>query len=356
MSLIAGHIILYFHRRSLVDIKPLDAAKESLSQHEFQDMEGGSQRQMTWLFSGLIVAVMTLAVVFLSIGMLTKSFIFEVGGLAGKLLGDDRRKAYSLLSLGSSLPKSVQDPASLGMTCLQTAYYFYSVIMPFTCLAALGLLFLVPLTLPSQQRMMAVAEIANAWSAVEVFALSIIASLFEISTFASFLVGHKCDLINEFLANHFDNNTCYTVKSSVESNVWYLICGAHLNSLIVSFLRKVAHRAVNERLEQQGNLNKDVLAHDDVASHDLVVILLYSRFHGLFFDKSSAGSTNIEQSEENARRNLEILERMERNLLPRDLGLCHQSVHDKVASHDLDVMLLHSRLGGLLFEKVVSCY
>jgi hypothetical protein len=319
-----------------------------LSQHKFPDKQGDSQREMTWLFSGLIVAVMTLALVFLSIGMVTKSFIFEVGGLARMLLGDNKRKAYSLLTLGSSLPQSVQDPwSSLGITCLQTAYYFYLVIMPFTCLAALRLLFLMPLTLPCQKRMQCMERL---------FALSIIASLFEISTFASFLVGHKCDLINEFLANHFDDNTCYTVKSSVESNVWYLICGAHLNSLTVSFLRKVAHHAVNERLERQGNLNKDVLAHDDVASHDLVVILLYSRFHGLFFDKSSAGSTNIEQSEENARRNLEILERMERNLLPRDLGLCHQSVHDKVASHDLDVMLLHSRFGGLLFEKVVSCY
>jgi hypothetical protein len=305
LSLIAGHVILYFHRQSLVHIKPLDGAKESLSQHEFQDRYSDSQTQMTWLFSVLIVVVMILAIVFLSIGMVKKSFIFEVGGLAGMLLGDDRRKTYSLLTLGSSLPQSVQDPSSLGITCLQTAYYFYSLIMPFTCLAALGLLFLMPMTLPCQQRMMAVAEIANAWSAVEVFALSIIASLFEISTFASFLVGHKCDLINEFLANHFadefDDDTCYTVKSSVASNVWYLICGALLNSLTVSFLLKVAHRALNERLERHGDLDKDILAHDDVASHDLVAILLHSRFGGLLFDNSSA-SSSTEQSEEDARR------------------------------------------------------
>jgi hypothetical protein len=52
MSLIACHVILYFHRRSLVDIKPSEAAKESLSEHEFQD-KGDSQTQMTWLLSGL---------------------------------------------------------------------------------------------------------------------------------------------------------------------------------------------------------------------------------------------------------------------------------------------------------------
>jgi hypothetical protein len=136
-----------------VDIKPLDAAKESLSQHKFPHKEGDSQREMTWLVSGLIVAVMTLELVLLLIGMVTKSFIFEVGGLACMLLGNNKRKVYSLLTLGSSLPQSVQDLSSLGMMCLQTAYYFYSVIMPFTCLAALRLLFLMPLTLPCQKRM-----------------------------------------------------------------------------------------------------------------------------------------------------------------------------------------------------------
>lgn len=304
LSLVSGHVILYFHRRSLAGIKSSDGAKESLSQHEFQDEESDSQRRMTRLFSGLIVAVMALAIAFLSIGMVKKSFVFEVGGLAGKMLGDDRTKAYSLLTLGSSLPQSVQEPTSLGMTCLQTAYYFYSVIMPFTCLSALGLLFLLPMTLPCQQRMMSLAEIANAWSAVEVFALSIVASLVEISTFASFMIGHKCDLINDFLANHFadefDDDTCYTVKSSVASDVWYLICGALLNSLTVSFLLKVAHRALNERVERYGNLEKDILAHDEVASHDLVAMLLHSRLGDLLFDNSSA--TSVEQSDEAARR------------------------------------------------------
>jgi hypothetical protein len=152
--------------------------------------------------------------------------------------------------------------------------------------------------------MMSVAEIANAWSAVEVFALSIVASLVEISTFASFMIGHKCDLINEFLANHFadefDDDTCYTVKSSVASDVWYLICGTLLNYLTVSFLLKVAHRALNERIESDGNLEKDILAHDEMASHDLVAMLLHSRLGELLFDNSSA--TSIEQSDEAARR------------------------------------------------------
>ena len=289
VSLIGGHVILFFHRRSLTNVQSFNQTKESLCQHEFKDKEYDSRRKMTKFFSGLIVSMVALALVFLSIGMTTKSFIFEVGGLAGRLLGDDRRNAYSLLTLGSSLPQSVENP-SFGMTCLQTAYFFYSVIMPFSCLVALIVLFLLPMTLAWQKRIMALAEICNAWGAVEVFALSIIASLVELSTFASFIIGNKCNLINEFLANHFDDvmngdDTCYTVTSSVAGNVWYLVCGALLNSFIVSFLLKVAHRAFQERVERQDDefMKDHCSAHDDIASHDLVSMLLHSKCSGILF-------------------------------------------------------------------------
>jgi len=298
VSLIAGHVILYFHRQSLAGVPSADETKESLCRHKFQDGKYGAQRRMTCFFSASIITVILLAVVFLAVGMTKKSFLFEFGGLAGKLLGDDRVKTYSLLTLGTCLPQSAKD-SSFGMTCLQMAYFFYSVIMPFSCLAALSVLFLIPMTLPWQQRIMAAAEITNAWSAVEVFALSIIASLTELSTFASFMIGHKCDVIHEFLADHFDDelegdDTCYTVTCSVAPNVWYLVCGAVLNSMIVSFLLKVAHHAMNERMQRQEE--KDVLVHDDkVTSHDLVSMLLHSKWcGGLLFTRPD---TRHEESE-----------------------------------------------------------
>ena len=286
ISLIAGHVILYFHRQSLVRVQSSDETRESLCRHEFDD-KSGTKRRMTCFFAVAIVLIILLAVVFLSIGMTKKSFIFQVGGLAGKMLGDDRTKSYSLLTLGTSLPQSAEEP-SFGMTCLQVAYFFYSVIMPFSCLAAIMVLFLWPMTYRWQTRILAVAEIANAWSAVEVFALSILASLMELSTFATFIVGDKCNVINAFLANHFDDelngdDTCYTVTCSVASSVWFLICGAVLNSWIVSFMLKVAHHAISEqRQRQESEEDKEVLAaHDNsVASRDLVSILMQSKLLG----------------------------------------------------------------------------
>jgi hypothetical protein len=295
VSLVAGHLILYVHRQSLSSGTPQHESKESLRRHGFEDEEYGSRRQMTKLFSGMIVLVMGLTAVFLAIGMTRKSFLFEIGGLAGKLLGDDERtKAYSVLTLGTSLPQSAENP-SFGMTCLQTAFFFYAAIMPFSCLLALSLLFLMPMTLTYQRRTLYLAEIANAWSAVEVFALSIIVSLLELSTFASFMIGHKCDLINEFLTDHFDDelggdDMCYTVRSSVSNNVWFLVSGAVLNSITVSFLLKVAHRAITERIQRvEGEEDRDLLARDKVATRDVVSMLLHLRWlGGLLFDVSHA--------------------------------------------------------------------
>jgi hypothetical protein len=128
-------------------------------------------------------------------------------------------------------------------------------------------------------------------------------------------------------------------------------------------LLKVAHRALNERQERHGDLNKDILAHDDVASNDLVVILLHSRFSGVFFDTVShllvlVILNRLKRMLDESRHRVthDSGKNGEKFAPSRDLGQCHQPVHDKVASHYLDAMLLHSWFGGLLFEKVGCCY
>jgi hypothetical protein len=253
------------------------------------------------------VAILFLTAVFLAIGMTQKCFLFEIGGLAGKLLGDNQIKSYSLLTLGTSLSQSAENP-SFAMTCLQIAYFFYAVIMPFSCLIALGILFLVPMILPWQQRIMVICEISNAWSAIEVFVLSIIASLLELSTFASFIIGDKCSLLNGFLAENFheqldEQDSCYTVSSSVSATVWYLVCGAILNSMIVSFLLKVAHRAIHECMDRQEHETDALVVLDTqdkqkMTSRDLVSILLGSKWlSGILFVKPKAAEVLHEQVE-----------------------------------------------------------
>jgi hypothetical protein len=259
-SLLAGHIELHMHRRSA----PTDshcARRVSLFSHRYSC--DGRKFVFTSIFKGLLVGLMIITIGLLAVGSFKKTFTFEFGGLAGAVLGDDNQKSYSLISIGTSIPNSVEDFDGPGIMFLQVVYFFYATIMPFACLLALSILMVVPMKRSQQELWLTAAEVANAWSAIEVFLLSIVAALFEISTFASFIVGHKCDVVNKILADKFDDqlhgdDLCYSIKASVSPDVWFLIIGVILNSAIVSTLLRMTQRMVDEFAQQSDDVSTSV--------------------------------------------------------------------------------------------------
>jgi uncharacterized paraquat-inducible protein A len=58
---------------------------------------------------------------------------------------------------------------------------------------------MIPMRVHVQDKLFIVAEILNAWTTIDVFVVSILAVLLEIPTFASFIIGNKCDGINSWL-------------------------------------------------------------------------------------------------------------------------------------------------------------
>lgn len=272
-SLVASHALVYYHRRDQLQLHHRIGAEdedegsfedpfepEPLCEHVFTVSEngvgGGTTRrlQLSRLFQCTLLILLVTTTILLGIGIKQSSFVFEFGGLAGMLLDDDVRNAtYSLLTLGSKLSQSVEKP-SFGIYALQLAYYFYSVVTPLGCILFLICLLFVPFSLERQMLVLTLAEISNAWSAIEVFCLSIIAAVMQISSFADFIIGHRCDLLNEILEDYFqdendDNASCFSVHSSVLGNVFYLVAGVLLNSFLVSMVLRIAHVAVNERIQ-----------------------------------------------------------------------------------------------------------
>lgn len=276
-SLVAGHVMVFYHRQGELnalspslfdDLLPVGQRYEAVMQHGYyiHDNADGTptirrKRLRLWI-RALVIVMVAATVVFLAIGVTRKSFVFEFGGLAGMALGDDnRRMSYSLISLGAALPSSVPTHHGTGIRLLQAAYFFYALATPFACLFLVIILWSFPLSLRYQYRVVALAEIANAWSAIEVFVLSMVAALLEISTFCSFIVGHKCDLINDFVTKYLNkaltnlgDQTCYTVEAHVEWDCWYLIAGAVMNSLLVSTILRFAHGALDDRRLQAEEL------------------------------------------------------------------------------------------------------
>jgi len=256
LSLILGHAVIFFHRKTSQPHFEHSGSPPItlLLNHGFKTGDENSHMRLSRIVQGLLPVLLVSTMWVLIQGFSQESYTFEIGGLAGMMLGEDgRRTTYSVLSLGSALSSSVKDPQSPSIVFLQGTFFFFTVVTPILCLVLMIVLMTMPLTLAWQRYVLVATEIANSWSAVEVFLLSILAALFQISTFASFMIGDKCDEINilakKILGEENTDTICFTVDTSVESNCWYLLVGAFANFLLVSFCLNFAETAVEEKLD-----------------------------------------------------------------------------------------------------------
>jgi Paraquat-inducible protein A len=255
LSLVLGHALLFFHRKIATQDTHNDDTlhgKERILVHSFHCRDGDQPKQLNFFARALIIGLMLGTLSLLLAGFVQESFIFEFGGLAGAALGNDNSViSYSVLTLGVAIPQSFKDQKSLGAAILQLSYFAFTVFTPVTCLLVMLMLLVLPLSLKYQRKMLLICEAFNAWSAIEIFLLSIVAAVFQISRFAAFLIGDNCDSLNRIAEAIFDGATsdtvCFTVEASVNWNCWYLVVGTILDSWLMSFLLRMAHAAVEER-------------------------------------------------------------------------------------------------------------
>jgi len=260
VSLVSGHAMLFLHRRTMIPQIPVYSGRsEALARHVFDDKHGRGLVKLTKGFRRLVAFIWALTFILISVGISLKSFHFTINGVAGTALGSDRVRSYSLVSIGEHIPRSVLDSSSFGIYWIQTCYFFFALIMPMVCLLSMFVLFFIPMKLRRQQKVFMIAEVANAWSAIEVFVIAIIASLIEISPFSESMVGKHCSLLNQILGGWSGSDTnvaddlhyCFDVKSSIGASSTVLIIGVVLNSLLVSSLHRFAHHAIWERIERE---------------------------------------------------------------------------------------------------------
>jgi len=264
-SLVIGHAITFIHRyTSLPQNIHQSLVQESLRSHFFEisSPEHRCPRSVKFTDAGLALwaFITSSCMVLLAIGATRESFVFEFEGLLGNILGDkERSSSYSLISLGIGLPLSVEDPKSLGITVIQYTYFFFALLMPFICVMTIIFLFYVPMTLRKQQVIFMLVEISNAWSAIEVFLLSILASMMELSQFARFMVGNHCDFMKaQFFEKLLDGETtCFNVQSSVNRDVVILFMGVILYNIVVLVGLRLAHIALEERIKKEAECGEE---------------------------------------------------------------------------------------------------
>jgi len=86
------------------------------------------------------------------VGVCSESFNFEFKGAAGLVLGDAAKESFSLVSLGGTIPTSVENPEDFGIRWIETVYYLFALGMPFCCLLVMIILWTVRLTVKQQVR------------------------------------------------------------------------------------------------------------------------------------------------------------------------------------------------------------
>ena len=118
-----------------------------------------------------------------------------------------------------------------------------------------------------QRTIFVLAEVFHAWSAMEVFVISIIAACAQISQFAGFMVGTNCDIINVVLEEAMESDSqikeyvgdplCFGVKASLNSGVFLLLTASIIFTLVGHYLLAACHRGLEARLHNSSEATKE---------------------------------------------------------------------------------------------------
>lgn len=265
LSLVAGHLAVSFHRRAVVadgfeGVGPHyirnspTIHSEDIEETKLPMCKQTEGANTVW--SILLTLVLALSLALVVAGGSIESFRFNFGGLAGIVMGDDRHRPYSLISLGNQLPDVSTEPNSLSVRWIQTTFFLFSLAVVIAYHVILLLLWLMPLKRSMQRRLLVIAQTLNAWSGLEVFVLSIIVACFEIQQLVDFIVGDKCDAIVKLIRNLPEgvsqllppevvaNPSCVQITTSLQNGCWLLFASALVSTIVGQVMLSYMSRAL----------------------------------------------------------------------------------------------------------------
>lgn len=166
--------------------------KDAVCGHVFRTNQGrlriGITARMLIVFLLLAAAVLTI------VGAFTDSFEFKFTGIAGELIGivqpETLTRRYSMVTIVEAMDpgnSTLSPPSPVGVLFLQGIYLLFAFVMPLIQVVFLLALWLIPMTLRDQKIILYVTEMVSSWAALDVFIVSIIASIVQINQFAQFL-------------------------------------------------------------------------------------------------------------------------------------------------------------------------
>ena len=186
---------------------------------------------------------------FMLAAVYAEAFSLQVLGLTGFMLSHQGvTREVSLASLAVELGPSSVGGDDLGTDgaarTLQAIFVVICIAVPLLWLGLLALLWSAPLAQSRRRQLMVAAEVAYAWSALDVFLLTTVASIFELDRFAHFLISSHCGgAIDDFLAKYFSEldpqgEGCFGVAPTLGPGIWLMLgaalCGLGAGSIIMA--------------------------------------------------------------------------------------------------------------------------
>ena len=303
ISLIVTHVIIAFHRSdvgSVLDVNNEETDdKVNLSRptricnHSFRcGGKGGIRARFTRLGYSMLVFLGVVSILLTGIGAWVKSFSFKFLGLAGVALGDGSETHYSLISVANAVYHD-----DLASFVLWASFLCFTLAIPVAHLIVLLCLWTLPLRLSNQRNLFLVAEVLDAWGALEVFILSLFAALLEIRQFAVFIVGEKGAIVEPYLQNYFSallpegGNTLFSVGVTLNEGCFTLMGAAILGVIIGQVFTRLSEQALedvanDESIVEDGRSEK---ACGPRAAKALASIFIYLKLMVRDYGRESAG-------------------------------------------------------------------
>jgi len=256
-SLIATHVIIYYHKKSIIQWDPNigNVKKEALRSHLFECRIRRAEPvnvKVTVYGQILLAFCIIFSILLLFVGVKIQSFAFSYGGLAGELLSNPH-PIFSMITYGNKL---LGQGMGIGGKSIWGFYMLLNFVIPVFHLLILLVLWLVPLSLSKQRDLLITVEVFQSWGTLEVFVLSLLVSVLEITQFTDFMIGNRCDTLNKilvlFLAEGKVDPKCFTVITNMLDGFWILFACCLIYVVGAQVVERLATRAVHTRMEDSG--------------------------------------------------------------------------------------------------------
>ena len=221
------------NRGTALDPKTTSIKAQEANREKVSLMCVGDPKHQHWATSTRwgrwgIALMLVLALCNLLGGAVITSFTFKFEGLVAIAL-QETEQSYSLFSIVPALFPASPHP-NFGIIFIQIVYLLFSFVVPSLHMILLFIVWCAPLTLRTQYALFVWCETLNAWSAIEVFVLSVIASILEIRQFAAFMVGDNCNFLAPIIQHMpsemlHGSDKCFDVVATLDRGCWVLFAG-----------------------------------------------------------------------------------------------------------------------------------